>query len=219
MSMSMGHSDLYNQHAAEAARASGVLFAPSQDEIHLLREHEPEIQFRSVEDVAITPGRQSRVSVVEYDLQGSTHRVVWKRMGAGKGLDLGEAQEMRERLSPYRSSLEASGWRIPKLFYSEVEKLNDEFQIFSYEEFIPGGDAEHMVADPEQPNFRKWYLIEKVFRLLYSYPEDQLERGHLLGRELTFLPHGLDLKLANLVLDPSDNQLFFVDLFGPKEDS
>jgi hypothetical protein len=102
------------------------------------------------------------------------------------------------------------------LFFSEVEKLNEEFQIFSYEEFIEGGDAEHMVADPEQPNFRKWYLIEKVFRLLYSYPQAQLTRGSLLGRDLTFLPHGLDLKLANLVLDP-DGQLFFVDLFGPKE--
>jgi len=31
------------------------------------------------------------------------------------------------------------------------------------------------------------------------------------------LPHGLDLKLANLVLEPATSQLYFVDLFGPKE--
>jgi len=216
-SMSMDHVDLYNQHAAEEARAAGLMFAPSSEEISLLGEHEPGVQFRPVRNVAMTPGRQSRVSVLEYDRQGTTYRVVWKRMGADKRLDLDEAKAMRERLSPYRTSLESSGWHVPKLFFSEVEKLNNEFQVFSYEEFIPGGDAEHMIADPTEPNFRKWYVIEKVLRLLYSYPGDQLTNVSLLGRDLTLLPHGLDLKLANLVLEPSDNQLYFVDLFGPKE--
>jgi hypothetical protein len=216
--MSMEHTDLYNRHAALKAREEGLVFAPSEEEIQLLGEHEPGVQFTPARDVLITPGRQSRVSVLEYQLRGreEPYRVVWKRMGADKELDLHEAQVMRERLGPYRTSLEKSGWRIPRLFFSAVEKLNDEFQIFSYEEFIPGGDAEHMIANPEEPNFRKWYVIDKILRLLYSYPEE-LERGSLLGHTLTFLPHGLDLKLANLILEPSDNQLYFVDLFGPKE--
>jgi hypothetical protein len=66
--------------------------------------------------------------VLEYDQGGDTFQVVWKRMGAGKGLDNDEARAMRERLAPYRKSLELGGWQIPKLFFSAVEKLGSEFQ-------------------------------------------------------------------------------------------
>ena len=215
--MSIEHTDLYNRHAAEEAREAGVVFAPSEEEVQLLGEHEPGLQFRPARDVLITPGRQSRVSVLEYDIRDETYRVVWKRMGADKGLDSPETIQMRERLDPYRTSLEQNGWKVPRVFFTAVEKLGNDFQIFSYEEFIPGGDTEHMIGDSEVPNFRKWYVIRKVLETLYSYPEDQLQRRNLLGHDLTLLPHGLDLKLANLILDPNDSQLYFVDLFGPKE--
>ncbi len=217
--VSIDHVDLYNQHAAEEARAAQLLFAPSRDEVSILSAREPGITFRPVHDVAITPGRQSRVSVMEYRRRGETFRIVWKRMGADRRLDLAEAKAMRKRLSPYWHSLEAHGWRIPILFYSTVEELNGEFEIFTYEQFIDGGDAEHMISDPEQPIFRKWYVIEEVLRLLYSYPEGpgELHREEVSGKLLTVLPHGLDLKLANLILEPRENQLYFVDLFAPKE--
>ncbi len=214
--MSMDHLQLYNEHAAREAREAGVLFAPSPEEVSVLFAQEPGVRFTLARDVEITPGRQSRVSVLEYTQRGRTFRVVWKRMGADKGLVLEEATSMRRRLGPYRQSLEDNGWHIPKLFYSVVEKMSNEFQIYSYEEFIAGGDAEHMIRDPAQPIFRKWYLIEKVLRTLYGYPFD-LRRQTLLGKELTLLPHGLDLKLANLVLEIGQDQLYFVDLFCPKE--
>jgi hypothetical protein len=228
--MSLEHVSLYSLHADEASATDVVLgspeaadrvFKPSADELGLLSEHEPGIKFRPVADATVTGGisvgRQSRVTVLEYDHEERTYRVVWKRMGAGKGLDLDEARQLRERLNPYRSSLEDSGWHVPKLLYSKVEKLGNEFQIFSYEEFIPGGDAEHMIADREEPNFRKWYVVEKVLRALYSYPIVELKVQTILGQQVTMLPHGLDLKLANLVLNSGTSQLFFVDLFGPKE--
>lgn len=101
--------------------------------------------------------------------------------------------------------------------YAKVEKLGAESQIFSYEEYIPGGDAEHMIADPRVPNFRKWYVVEKVLRALYAYPNMDLVQRALVDKSVHLLPHGLDLKLANLVLHSETSQLYFVDLFGPKE--
>jgi hypothetical protein len=215
--MSIEHQDFYQAHAKANAESTPRPFTPSAEELDVLAEHEPDIGFRVLTGVPITEGRQSRVSVLEYEHEDSTYRLIWKRMGAGKNLDGDEARVMRDSLAPYRRSLELSGWTIPKIFNATVVKTLDEFQIYSYEEFIAGGDGERMVADVAEPNFRKWYLIEKVLRLLLHYPEDQLRRGELHGRELTLLPHGLDLKLANVVLEKDTNQLYFVDLFGPKE--
>jgi len=167
--MSELHSSIFDAHAASIAGSGHQPFPPSPEEDALLAEHEPHIAFRLSKGTSITEGRQSRVSVLEYDHDGSTLQLVWKRMGAGKGLEDHEAREMRDRLSPYRTSLESCGWRVPKLFYTNVEKIGGESQIFSYEEFIPGGDGERMVANQSEPNLRKWYLIDKVLRLLYSY--------------------------------------------------
>ena len=214
--MSIEDQHLYYQHA-KGFIESGDLFAPSADELHLLKEQEPGVHFKVVDDALITPGRQSRVSVLSYERLGAHHSVVWKRMAADKGLTEFEAHSMRDRLAPYRSSLEDAGWTIPKLFNATVVRVAGEYQIFSYEEYISGGDGEHMVASETEPNFRKWYLIEKILRLLLSYPNEVVRRAEIAEQELTLLPHGLDLKLANVVLEKETNQLYFVDLFGPKE--
>lgn len=95
--------------------------------------------------------------------------------------------------------------------------MQGEHQIFLYEQFIPGGDGEKMYANQEEPNFRKWYMIEEIIGTLARYPENALSRQSVAGEEVTKLPHGLDLKLANYVLEQGTNDLYFVDLFGPKE--
>jgi hypothetical protein len=206
--MSEQHAPIYELHTGTA----------SNEELRLLREDEPGVVFRVVEDErAITQGRQSRVSILEYDLAGTTYRVIWKRMGAGKGLTFEEAVQMHSRLLPYRNTLVRAGWRVPKVFYARPVRINGESQIFSYEEFIPGGDGEKMVENPEEPNFRKWHMVEETTRLLFSLAEDQLRPYSFHRRELTRLPYGLDLKAANVVLSKGTNDLYFVDLFGPKE--
>ncbi len=173
---------------------------------------------RFVQAKGISKGRQSRVSVLAYGQGSRERRVVWKRMGAGKGLNVDEAELMWQRLAHYREKLIAVGWRVPKLLYSAVVPISqDEVQIFSYEEYIRGGDAEVMLKDPEQPNFRKWYFVDKVLRTLYSYPPDSLRREEVAGRTVSLLPDGLDLKAANFVLEEGTDDLFFIDLFGPKE--
>lgn len=209
MCMTEKHGEGYESHAEVATAA----------ELQLLKEHEPLIEFRilGAGDVSLSTGRQSRVSVLEYEKGGEQYRVLWKRMAADKGLSNAEASLLDSRLEPYRSSLQASGWIVPQLFHHRVSQLDEETQIFSYEQYIPGGDGEKMLQDPSQPNFRKWFLIESVVKTLYNYSPSDLQRTELAGQTVTKLPHGLDLKLANLVLSESDDKLYFVDLFGPKE--
>lgn len=55
------------------------------EELAILHEDEPSAEFRVVE-ADLSQGRQSRVSVLEYELGGESFQVVWKRMGAAKGL-------------------------------------------------------------------------------------------------------------------------------------
>lgn len=185
--------------------------------MRLLKEHEPGVTFRVLSGAGLSEGRQSRVSVLEYDRGGATSQVLWKRMGADKGLVAAEASTLHARLQPYRDDLLAAGWQVPQLLYTTVASLPGESQIFSYEQFVPGGDGEKLLSNPDEPNFRKWYLVEEVIRTLARYPTERLSPVELTDRPLTQLPHGLDLKLANCVLERGTNTLYFVDLFGPKE--
>jgi len=77
--MSERHTDLYEQRAEQV----------TAEELQLLKEHEPGLSFRIVgaDKAGLSQGRQSRVSILEYEQSGETHQVLWKRMGAGKGLD------------------------------------------------------------------------------------------------------------------------------------
>jgi hypothetical protein len=173
---------------------------------------------RLIDAPGMSQGRQSRVSVLAYNRDHEERRVVWKRMGAGKSLTESEAREMWKRLDHYRAKLINVGWQVPRLLYSAVVPVaSNECQIFSYEHYIHGGDAEVMLRNPDQPNFRKWYLVDEILRTLYAYPEGSLKRDVVAGRKVSLLPDGLDLKAANFVLEDGTDQLYFIDLFGPKE--
>jgi len=206
--MSLNDREIYKSHAE--------LFKPSAQELDFLKEREPQIKFEVIHPFGISEGRQSRVSVLEFNDGQTAQRVMWKRMGEGKGLTINEAESLRQRLLPYQNSLIEYGWRIPELYYSETLSFENEARIFSYDQFIPGGDGEKMVANPNEPNFKKWFLVRKTIETLAGYPDGDTKKINLKGAELTLLPHGLDLKLANIVLS-QDGILFFVDLFGPKE--
>lgn len=188
-----------------------------------LEQNEPNLELRFADDLeGISQGRQSRVSVLTYggndSGSGDSERfVIWKRMGDGKRLSSDEAHLMWNQLELYKAELESCGWVVPRLLYSEVVRVSEvENQIFSYEQFVPGGDGDMMLSDPREPNFRKWYLVSEVLRTLFRYPEERLNRGVVAGREVTCLPHGIDLKAANIVLEQDSDQLYFIDLFGPK---
>jgi hypothetical protein len=184
-----------------------------------LESNEPHTHLRAVDDIeGISQGRHSRVSILEYGRDDAAGRVIWKRMGVGKRLTRTEATTMWQQLESYKRELESCGWVIPHLLFSQVVEVSDsETQIFSYEQFIPGGDGDLMLSDPREPNFRKWHLVTEILRTLFHYPDECLRRDRIAGREVTCLPHGLDLKAANIVLEADTNQLYFVDLFGPKE--
>jgi hypothetical protein len=206
--MSERHADLYQKHPETVTHAEKALLASQ----------ELGIEFRIIgaEAAGLSQGRQSRVSVLEYERDGEPFRVLWKRMGAGKGLTESEARNMQLELAPYRSELIDAGWNVPKTLYSKLSPIDGEYQIFSYEQHIPGLDGEKMISNPDEPNFRKWYLANQVVRILADYPSESLHHEVIAGKTLTALPHGLDLKLANVVLEPNTDDLYLVDLFGPK---
>jgi len=142
--------------AVHAAQVTSSAF--TEAEKRWLAENEPSVRLRALDDLeGISQGRQSRVSVLEYGEPESEQRVIWKRMGVGKRLSHDEARSMWQRLDSYKHELESCGWSIPQLLFSQVVQLSpSEHQIFSYEQFIPGGDGDLMLSDPREPNFRKW---------------------------------------------------------------
>lgn len=205
-------------HLIEQKTSSGLDLTEAEERFAAKREPGTGTNLRFVNAKGISQGRQSRVSVLAYGRGKRERRVIWKRMGAGKGLSWDEAEVMWSRLARYREKLMGAGWRVPKLLYSSVVPISaEEVQIFSYEGYIYGGDAEVMLKDAKQPNFRKWYFVDQVLKTLYSYPPDSLKREEVAGREVSLLPDGLDLKAANFVLEEGTDDLFFIDLFGPKE--
>lgn len=181
----------------------------------ILRGREPSANFETVDVSGISQGRQSRVTVLRFKLSAGTELIVWKRMGAEKGLTEEEAELLHGRLRKYRRELRKFGWNVPKLFHTHTVQVKSEWQIYSYEQYIPGGDADFAVREPTEPNFRKWQLLRAAIETLGEYPQEALSRNTLLDKEVTLLPHGLDLKLANLVNDGL--MVYFVDIFGPKE--
>lgn len=200
----------------DVLRTHAELFEPTQKEREVLKNHEQFIDFKILPPFGISEGRQSRVSLLEYSANDKKERVIWKRMGAGKGLTHEEAQTLDGRLHSYRDTLTKYGWNVPNLFFHKVIDLESESQIFSYEKAIEGGDANIMVRNRKEPNFKKWHLLKSVLDTLSSQPSPDLKRIELLGKEVSALPYGIDLKLANVVLD-REGKMFFVDLFCPKE--
>lgn len=208
MSEQLSHKEIFQAHAE--------LFSPTATEVKILKEHEEKVSFILVPYEGISKGHQARVSLLEYRVFHEPHFVIWKRMGAGKGLTDKETSRMGARLGSYRKSVEAYGWKTPRPFWSGFVVVGGEAEIFSYEEFIRGGDGEKMFENPDEPNFKKWFLLRKVAELLAAYPQQSVKRESVLHREMTLLPHGIDLKPANIVLNERGD-LYLVDLFGPKE--
>ncbi|MBA2279144.1 hypothetical protein H0V99_01745 [Candidatus Saccharibacteria bacterium] len=206
--MSTDHNELYQSHSDR--------FTPTAAELDAHRQLEQFVEFKFIDTAGISESRQSRVSVMEYEVGGEYFKVLWKRMAAGKGLDGGEAVLLDGMLMPYRGELIKQGWNIPETFFHAPTRINGETQIFSYDQFIPGGDGEKMIINPDVPNFRKWFMIRRVIETLAGYDEAGLSRGMVAGEDVTILPHGLDLKLANVVAE-ADGKVYFVDLFGPKQ--
>lgn len=207
---------MQNNNEIEIIKSHAELFQPTEKELAILKNQEPLIDFKVVPNRGISEGRQSKVSILEYEINGQPRQVLWKRMAAGKRLSLEEAADLHGRITPYKKELETYGWTIPILYYTKPIEIENEAQIFSYEELITGGDGEFMVANKEEPNFKKWFIIRSVLKTLANYPEQSLHRTMIAGQNVSLLPHGLDLKLANLVLN-EQGKLYFVDLFVPKE--
>ena len=180
----------------------------------ILKEHES-IRFNEIKPNFLSEGRQSRVSLLEYESKNQKNKVIWKRMGANKKLTDQEAGLIKAELLPYKNSLRQYGWSTPNIYHLQIVDTGDEHQIFSYEEPVGRGDGEKIIGDSKEPNFKKWFIIRSVCEQLANYPANSLRRKSILGKKLTQLPHGLDLKLANVV-STDDRGLFFVDLFGPK---
>lgn len=191
-------------------------FHLTPDEEELLQLHEPKIEFKVIPYRGLSEGRQSRISVLEYKTGNIMRHVMWKRMGASKNLTHEEASLLHSHIRPYKKSLEQYGWHVPTHFYTGVIDRVHGAQIFSYEKLIEGGDAEQLLINQEEPNFLKWAIIRKVLERLSDYPQKSLKNTTILGRAVTLLPHGLDLKPANIVLN-ENGSLYFVDLFCPKE--
>lgn len=187
----------------------------SDEEKKAIERDEPTSPYTELTVKGISTGRQSTVRVVQFDSEPNA--IVIKRMGVGKKLTLDEATTFLERLRPYRWALRRSGWNVPKLFHTHVDVAdNGEAHILSFEEYIGGGDGDYSSRSSAVPNYKKWFTIRSAVEILANYSKDSLSREIVSGRQVTKLPHGLDLKLANLVVG-NDNRLYFIDLFGPKE--
>lgn len=155
------------------------------------------------------------MSLLAYEVNGVMNRVIWKRMGCGKGLTEQEAHDYASAISRYERILRQHGWVVPMQYHRVVVPVENEFQIFSYEEAIGEGDMERRISNPDVPNFERWHGLRLIVQHLLRYKKSNVHTDIVVGKRLTRLPHGLDLKPANVAL--GNNGLYFLDLFPPKE--
>ena len=180
-----------------------------------LIEQNPNIQYRAP-NIKFGEGRQSRVSALEIVKKDTVTKVIWKRCGIDKRLTESECQELCSRISPYREILKSFGWNVPEVYYSEPVQLENEYVIFSYEQLIEAVDVERMFKDEHTAHFERLAVLQKIIQIITNNFHQKLELKRFGDYELTLLPYGIDLKLANLILD-HQGTLHFVDFFGPKE--
>ncbi len=160
-------------------------------------------------------GRQSRVSALEIKKGSTSRKVIWKRCGVEKKLLKNEAENLCEHLNPYREVLRAYGWNVPNIFYSEVVQQESDYVVFSYEELIEAIDTERMFKEISTAHFERLAVLQKIITTLTNKEHEHLVKKEYFGRTFSQLPYGIDLKLANLILD-KQGSLHFVDFFGPK---
>lgn len=160
-------------------------------------------------------GRQSRVSALEIKKGNTSRKVIWKRCGVEKKLQKEEAENLCKRLTPYREVLRIYGWNVPNIFYSEVVQQESDYVVFSYEELIEAIDTERMFKEVNTAHFERLAVFQKIITTLTNKEHEHLIKKEYFGRTFSQLPYGIDLKLANLILD-AQGSLHFVDFFGPK---
>lgn len=175
----------------------------------------PGIRFATPK-ITFGEGRQSRVSALEIIKADSTRKVIWKRCGVEKGLTKEEATLLAKHIPHYRESLQQFGWNVPSIFYSHVVHFDSGHVIFSYEELVEVIDAERMFKDENTAHFERLAVLQKVVATLTNNKHQSLVRKKYGDVILSSLPYGIDLKLANIILD-ARGELHFVDFFGPKE--
>lgn len=180
-----------------------------------LLESNPNISY-NIPNIKFGEGRQSRVSALEIIKQNTTTKVIWKRCGTNKKLTKEESVELCSCITPYRETLKYFGWNVPEVLYSESVKLVDEHVIFSYEQLIEAVDVERMFKDSGTAHFERLSVIQKIVQTLTNTYHQKLNRKTYESYTLSHLPYGIDLKLANIILD-TQGKLHFVDFFGPKE--
>lgn len=161
-------------------------------------------------------GRQSRVSALEIVKANMVTKVIWKRCGVEKKLTQEESESLCRHILPYRENLKAFGWNVPEVFYSESVCLTNEHVVFSYEQLIESVDVERMYKDEKTAHFERLSVLQKIIHILTNSHHQNLDKKKYGNYMLSYLPYGIDLKLANLILD-AKGKLFFVDFFGPKE--
>lgn len=181
----------------------------------ILIKNNPSVRFQTP-SITFGEGRQSRVSALEIIKEDSVRRVIWKRCGVEKGLTKEESEQLCSRLLPYRETLKYYGWNVPNIFYSEVAPQKREYVIFSYEELIEAVDTERLFKDSATAHFERLAVLQKIITTLTNNQHQNLKQKNYAHRQFSQLPYGIDLKLANLILD-KNGELYFVDFFGPKE--
>ena len=189
---------------------------PNVNELRQLKRQEPAASYEPIAVPGFSQGRQSRVSVIQFKVGDGYEPIVWKRMAAGKQLTEEEAVDLEPRIRTYRRSLRDHKWNVPKINHSHPLYVDNEWQIWSYDQYIEGGDGDFLIKNPDVPNYQKWHVLRTIIETLADYPTESLFRWKVKeGKTLTGLIHGIDLKLANIV--SNRNMVWFVDLFGPKE--
>ena len=185
-----------------------------EEKLELVKRN-PTVHFE-IPSMTFGEGRQSRVSALEIKKENTTQKVIWKRCGVEKKLHKEEAENLCKRLTPYREVLRIYGWNVPNIFYSEVVEQESGYVVFSYEELIEAIDTERMFKEVSTAHFERLAVLQKIITTLTNKEHEHLLKKEYFGRTFSQLPYGIDLKLANLILD-EQGSLHFVDFFGPKE--
>ena len=180
----------------------------------------PEVQVCNIDAVnawlklvpGIEPGSQSRVGLI--DLANKPEPLLLKQMGSGKGLDYDEALSIHGNYIIYRQQLIDAGWNIPHLHESALANVEDEWQIWGVEQLIEGTNAVKLFEHPHN-DIMKLHVVKQIGRTLAGYCIEDTEKNYLYGRDLTMLPHGIDLKPENVMVDRL-GFVWMVDTFGPK---
>ena len=185
---------------------------PTKWELSQLKQFEPYGQFE-VREYPFSYGSQAKIVLLDVQDNPTNRLVVWKRIAADKGLTKEEAVELKNGIYAFNADLKRCGWNVPTIYQIHVIKADGGYQLFSYEQFIEGLEGEHMLKNGAW-NFCKWSLLRQVTDQIAAY-SDLIPGVRFAGYELYQLPHAIDLRPANVVLD-EQGIMWNIDFFTPK---